>query len=193
MRNPRTTRPGRVTPERPGARIAVRLKGFGTQSLVATEPIVSTLRHLPESHLQGLQEIEYDPERIGQKAAGYFLPPRVYTPLPNLRSAAEYLPDEAKIVVYEFDSPASLYELLFHEIGHHVCRHVISGTIRKHWVTQVHPREPAVSPQGSRNALEDFAEAYALFARNPEQLRRSPAKHAFFRDEIFRSNGPKAP
>jgi hypothetical protein len=185
MRNRHAPRLRKTAPDRSGARIALRIKGFGAQSRVTTESIASALRGLPEFHLEGLQEIEYDPERMGQKATGYFLPPRVYTPLPNFRCAAEYLPDDAKIAVYEFDSEQSLYDLLFHEIGHHVCRCVISGAVRKRWVNQIHPSEPAVSPAGSRNALEDFAEAYALFVRNPERLRERPKKHAFFREEVF--------
>lgn len=174
-----------------GSAGGVRVTGFGRQRRIPLGRIAAALGALPGFHLEGLREIEYDPERLGQKATGYFLPPRVYTPLPNLGCAAEFLQDEEKIAVYRFASEEELLHLLYHEIGHHVCQRVLGGSARKRWVTEIHPRSGPVSAAGARNAREDFAECYALYVRDPGRLRAFPAKHAFLQDEVFRADRPR--
>jgi len=177
-----------MSPKVPHTRASgVVLRGFGRQQRAPVDRIAAALETLPSFHLEGLREIEFDPERLGQKATGYFLPPRAYTSLPNFKCRAEYLEGEERIAVYAFASERELCELLHHEIGHHVCQRVIGGTLRKRWVTQIHPGAPAISAYAGRNAREDFAESYAAFALSPERLRSIPTKYAFMRDEVFAS------
>jgi hypothetical protein len=120
---------------------------------------------------------------VGPKSVGYFLSPRVYTPLPDLRCEAEYLQDEERIAAYKFADEADFLHLVLHEVGHHVCQRSIGGNLRKRWVTQIYPATAAVSRASAR---KDFAESYALFAINPERLRAFPQQYTFMRDEVLR-------
>lgn len=168
-------------------KFALHLKGFDQQRLVTVEHIVAVIKALPDFHLEGLQSIEYDPDRLSQKAIGYFLAPRVPTALPNLRSRGEYLQDDLRIMIYAFDSEAELLHVLHHEIAHHVYHRVIDGALRKRWVTQIRSSTPATTNYGERNASEDFAETYAIYVLARARLHSTPAKLAFMQTEIFRA------
>jgi hypothetical protein len=52
-------------------------------------------------------------------------------------------------------------------------------------VTGIYPRSACITPYGTVNASEDFAESYACYMRDPEALKLLPEKYAFMRDCIF--------
>lgn len=172
-------------------RVNIRLIGAEQQKTIPTDELVSILKSIPSFHLEGLKAIEFDPARIRQKSVGYFLPPRVPTPLPNLKSHAEYLQEKQTIMIYEYTTKSELLHILFHELGHHVYHRALESSQKKSWVTQIHPHNRHTTDYGARNASEDFAETYALYVLQPEKLYQLTEKYTFMRNIAFKGERPQ--
>ena len=170
--------PGEISDHR--GKLNLRITGFHQQSIVTVEEIVSAIDRLPSFHLEGLREIRFAPEDLIYHSSDYY---EAHLPGPR---KAEFRQPERRILIYDFDSKSMFYQLLYHEIGHFVYFLAINSVVKKQWVTKVHPGLPSTTPYGSRNFAEDFAESYACFVRDQEDLRRRlPEKWQFMRDKVF--------
>jgi hypothetical protein len=96
-----------------------------------------------------------------------------------------FLHDKRQILVFSFDDAAELQHILYHEIGHHVFDRVLESTLRKKWVTLINPDSRHVTRYATIDPLEDFAECYAMFVRDPKKLQTIHAKYTFLRDHVF--------
>src|SRR5262245_56264249 len=100
-------------------RLNLRLAGFSRQDVVAVDDVVRAVDLVPAFHLEGLREIVYLPEA----APGYGPYPSDYGPYPGSdfgcsRPRGEFLQEERRIYVYDFDGPEMFFHMLLHEIGH---------------------------------------------------------------------------
>jgi len=163
----------------PQRSVSVLVSGFSRQSAVRIEEIASTIESVPDFHLTGLDEIIYDPD--WETPSAYELQasncPR--------KSKGVFLHDKRQILVFSFDDPDELEHILFHEIGHHVFDRVLESTLRKKWVTLINPDSRHVTRYATLDPLEDFAECYAMFMRNPKKLETIHTKYSFLRDHVF--------
>ena len=82
-------------------------------------------------------------------------------------------------------SRRELFHALFHELGHFVYFRIISSVDKKQWVTRIYKSAAPVSKYGSRNAAEDFAEAFSLTLLDVEAMRKWTAKNAYIRDVVL--------
>lgn len=156
------------------------LSGFSRQEIVPVDDIVSAIDRLPAFHLEGLREIVYLPE-YAPEASALFCPS-----LPRAEPKGEFIQRERRIFVYEFDSAAMFFHMLYHEIGHFVFFLVIGSRVKKRWVTEVFPGSACVTRYARVNPWEDFAETYAYYLLHPQVLQTElPEKHAFMRECVF--------
>lgn len=161
----------------------LRLTGFSRQDVVAVDDIVRAIDLLPGFHLAGLREIVYLPE-----AAPGFSPMSQYG-FSCSRPRAEFLQQERRIYVYDFDDADMFFHMLAHEIGHFVFFLVIGSRVKKHWVVDLFPSSACVTAYAESSATEDFAETYAYYLLDPDLLQREfPVKRAFMRDYVFSGN-----
>jgi len=172
---------GSFTRDAPGTgRLNLLLSGFSRQEIVPVDDIVRAIDALPAFRLEGLREIVYLPE-YAPEASPLFCPI-----LPHSEPKGEFIQRERRIFVYEFDSAAMFFHMLYHEIGHFVFFLVIGGRVKKRWVTELFPGSACVTRYARVNPWEDFAETYAYYLLHPEVLEReSCEKHAFMRDCVF--------
>lgn len=157
----------------------VLISGFARQSQLSIEDIAAIVDSVPAFHLSGLDMITYDPGWETKSAQAL-----LDASCPK-RTKAVYIGAERRILVFNFDNASELRHALYHEIGHHIFERVISGALRKRWVTDITPNSNFVTPYAASNSDEDFAESYAIFLHDAERLREIPKKYAFLRDEIF--------
>jgi len=161
-------------------RLNLRLAGFSRQDVVAVDDIVRAVDLVPAFHLEGLREIVYLPEAAPGPS-----------PYPEYdfgcsRPRGEFLQEERRIYVYDFDGPEMFFHMLLHEIGHYVFFLVIGSRVKKHWVVHLYPGSSCITPYAETSAIEDFAESYAYYVLDPDALAREYAvKHAFMRDYVF--------
>ena len=165
------------------SRVELWLAGFSAQNVVTTDEIVAAVDRVPSDQLEGLRGIIYDPDRVTQELAQLPEPWR-------FRVKGAFFKSERCIVVYEFPTRPRFEHILYHEIGHYVFQYILDSFRRKHWVTELYPDSPHVTPVASRNANEDFAESYATFLCDPQSLLQIPKKHAFMRAEVFERRKP---
>jgi hypothetical protein len=159
-------------------RLNLRLAGFSRQDMVAVDDVVRAVDLVPAFHLAGLREIVYLPE-----AAPGVSP---YGPFACSRPKGEFLQEERRIYIYDFDGPDMFFHMLLHEIGHFVFFLAIGSRVKKHWVVHVFPGSTCVTPYAESSAIEDFAETYAYYVLDPDALAAQHAvKHAFMRDFVF--------
>lgn len=162
-------------------KIRLRLSGFSLQQVVSVDDILRALDPLPAFHLEGLQEIAFEPWGMPGAASESLLPAGL-----RQRVRGEFVQQQRRIVLYALDSPAAALHVLLHEIGHHVFFLALNSRVKKRWVTQIYPHSPCATDYGARNACEDFSESYALYQTDPQRLvRLVPEKHAFMRDWVF--------
>lgn len=173
----KTRQPADIGLETP--RLRLLITGFEAQALVTTREIVEAVDRLPAFHLEHLREISYEPWPEGSlplagghEGGGW---PRY----------GEYLQRSRKITLYYFSDRTLFYQMLFHEIGHHVFFLILNSRIKKHWVTVLHRAAPCITPYAASSPSEDFAESYAAFVLNPEELKRIPEKYDYMRDAVF--------
>lgn len=157
----------------------VLVSGFAGHPLASIEDIAAIIDVLPAAHLAGLDEIIYDPK--------WETPSALELLDTNLsrKSKAVYLRQSRKILVFAFDDLAQLRHILYHEIGHHVFDRLLESRLRKRWVTLLNPDSRHVTRYAKRNALEDFAESYAIFVDDPKRLNEAYRKYVFLRDKVF--------
>lgn len=160
--------------------INIELWGFRDCPLVKPMAIARALQHLPPHQLEGLKKIAYD-EKV-------FIPGlRRWIRLQGRsRHRGSYDHNEQTITLHKCSHREQLFHTLFHELGHFVYFRIISSFEKKQWVKEIYRQEPAVTPYGRRNAAEDFAEAYALYVRDPQRLSEFRLKCAYMRSIVFR-------
>lgn len=162
-------------------KIRLRITGFYQQRVVAIEDILRTIDVLPGFHLEGLQEIAFEPWATPGAFSDTYVPQGLRS-----RVRGEFVQTQRRIVIYAVDNRELALHVLLHEIGHYVFFLTLNSRVKKRWVTELYPRLPPTTPYGGRNACEDFSEAYALYQTDPGQLQtRVPEKHAFLRDWVF--------
>lgn len=164
---------------RPKRKLDLLVSGFGQQDIVTTPEIIQMIDQLPRFHLEGLRSISYEPEQeplrtLAPGLAGF-----------TATRHAEFLQRQRTIIIYHFNSPELLWHLLYHEIGHYVFFLIISSKIKKHWVVNIYPHSQCITKYAGVSAQEDFAESYAIFARQPEALKAIPEKYEFMRQQVF--------
>jgi len=159
------------------SKVELLVSGFGYQQLVPVDDIVDAVMKLPQSHIQKIQVIKFDPN----KNISFLLRHQRVGP-----QLGEYLLNYKSIVVYQFNSRHECFHVLFHEVGHHVYFQAITSFQKKEWVTEVYPAEPGVTPLGKKNACEDFAESYALYVNEPNRLKPFVRKYRFI-DSLFKN------
>lgn len=165
---------------KPDGRINLKINGFELQSIVPTQYIVTEIDRIPSHHLAGLKEIRYDPYR---ETLNWLNNASVISESPHTKGM--YLQGFRTIAIYNFNSKEQLFTILFHELGHYVYYTIIDSTVKKEWVTEVHTVKKYVSKYARRNASEDFAESYAQFLLNPNNLLHIPQKYNFIRNAVF--------
>ncbi len=162
-----------------GRKIHLQLTGFSQQSYFSIDRVVQAVDVLPAFHLEGLREISY----LSNYQARIEL---IYSPNPDfVRRRGAFIQRERRIIIYNIDSPALFFHVLYHEIGHYVFFLTLSSVVKKQWVTQIFPKSDCVTVYASTNPSEDFAESYACYVREPERLATIPKKFAFMRDHVF--------
>jgi len=135
---------------------------------------------VPAFHLEGLREIVYLPEAAPGEAQS------ALHAFACSRPRGEFLQEERRIYIYDFDGAEMFFHMLLHEIGHFVFFLVIGSRVKKHWVVHLYPGSSCITPYAQTSAIEDFAETYAWYVLDSEALARGHAvKHAFMRDFVF--------
>lgn len=162
--------------------IHIHVRGLDLQDIVTTDDIVSALEALPNSHISGLREIRFDPDRETDQSFPAFIPKRI-----SARLKAKYRTWQRAITLYQFDHKKEFFHLLYHEIGHFVYFQIIDSKEKKRWVTEIYPGKGFVSPVASRNAAEDFAESYAFYVLDPGHLAKQHEKNQFMRTNVFKN------
>ena len=163
----------------PTGKLNLRIAGFSRQQIVSVPQIVSAIDILPNHHLQGLREIVYAPEWLGNH------PYQIYEARPWGSKKGEFIQKDRKIIFFDFDNLSLFYQILYHEIGHFVFFLALNSRVKKQWVTEIFPNSACISEYASTNASEDFAESYASYVRDPAALQQLPVKFAFMRDWVF--------
>lgn len=159
--------------------LRLRIAGFGRQDLVQVSQIVAAIDLLPNHHLEGLREIVYAPDGLPDES------PQTWWGRPPSARKGEFRQKQRSIVLYEIDSLDLFYHVLYHEIGHFVFFLALNSSVKKRWVTEIFPHSECITPYGTLNASEDFAESYACFVNDPTRLQKLPSKFAYMRDWVF--------
>jgi hypothetical protein len=163
--------------------INIELWGFRRCKLARPLAIAQALQLVPAHHLEGLKKIAYEERALVPGLTRWVRLPR------RSRHRGRYDQDEQAITLHWCRDREELFHALFHELGHFVYFRILSSYDKKHWVTEVHRRDPPVSAYGRRNAAEDFAEAYAFFVRAPGELAERGHKYRFMRETVFKDRG----
>jgi hypothetical protein len=155
------------------------ISGFGQQNTVDVRQIVAAIDILPNHHLVGLRDIVYAPFGMPSES------PHVFWDRPPPTRRGEFQQKQRRIVIYAIESSDLFYHVLYHEIGHFVFFLALNSRVKKRWVTAIFPQSQCVTPYGTLNASEDFAESYACYVREPERLQLFPAKFDYMRNWVF--------
>ena len=146
--------------------IRIALIGFGRQKKISEDQIIQALALLPDDHLVDLLCVKYDPDR-------------------DIKYSGWYDPNQKGIVIFRFKDEWDFYQLLYHEIAHHVFDNVLSVDERYRWVNEISRFEGSVSSYALKNTQEDFAETYAQYACGPMWLIGMPEKFRFMNEVVF--------
>ena len=166
--------------DRPVASVNLAIRGFSDQSQVPVETIVRWLEALPNFHLAGLDAVIFDPKRRLDPTLADL--PLLATPTHK----GQFVKADRQVLIHDFATADELQHILYHEIGHHVFERVLSTTQRHHWVLELSRRTSArITRYARRNALEDFAESYAVFVTDPGRVENLHRKYTFLREEVF--------
>ena len=147
-------------------KVRVALIGFGQQKTVSEDQIIRALGLLPDAHLADLLCVKYDPYR-------------------DIRFSGWYDPGQKGIVIFQFRNEWDFYQLLYHEIAHHVFYNYLSIDERYVWVNELSRFEGHVSSYALKNTQEDFAETYAQYVCSPMRLLEMPVKYLFMNEVVF--------
>jgi len=146
--------------------IRVALIGFHLQKKISEDQIIRALTLLPGEHLVDLLCVKYDPFR-------------------DIKFAGWYDPSQKRIVVFQFRNEWDFYQLLYHEIAHHVFYNYLTIDERYVWVNEISRFEEHVSSYALKNTHEDFAETYAQYVCSPMRLLKMPVKYLFMNEVVF--------
>jgi hypothetical protein len=160
--------------------VSLTIRGFSDQSQISVEQIIHWLEAVPASHLVGLGAIIYDPLRhLDATEFDSSLHP-------SALHKAQYVKTEQRILVHGFSDRAELQHILYHELGHHVWDCVLNTALRRQWILELSQRHAQrITRYARRNALEDFAESYAIFLHDPARLEPLRHKYTFLRNMVF--------
>jgi hypothetical protein len=174
------------TPEPTRINCINNVTDFEASGLITNEQVQVYLREtLPLSHLDNCRIIRYIPQLVevySTPAAGKFIP--------LFRHISVYA------VPSELYSQAELLETLIHEVGHNAYFNIRleNKELAKQW-DELHRQSHVtfageglgfVSEYARTDELEDFAESYAAYIRNPAGLKlASPQKYDFMRQTVF--------
>ena len=147
-------------------KVRIALIGFLRQELISADQIVQALALLPDRHLADLLCVKYDPDR-------------------NVKFSGWYDPNQKGIEVFWFKDEWDFYQLLYHEIAHHVFHNALTIDERAMWVNEISPLEGHVSTYAEKNTSEDFAETYALYVLGPVHLLDFQVKFLFMNQVVF--------
>lgn len=147
-------------------KIRVALIGFYLQKKISANQIIRALTLLPDEHLVDLHFVKYDPWRDPKPAGCYHL-------------------SQKGIVVFQFRNEWDFYQLLYHEIAHHVFYNYLTIDERYVWVNEISRFEGHVSSYALKNTHEDFAETYAQYVCSPMRLLEMPVKYLFMNEVVF--------
>jgi hypothetical protein len=151
------------------------IKDFNRQNILSPDEVAMYVNALPRAHLRGLQTILYKPVHEFRQ---------LNIPIDQGCKGA-FFPEFQSIIIFNLVDKSLAPHIIYHEIGHYVFHRVIDSYIRKEWTTRVHPFSPPTSVYGGRNAVEDFAETYAVYARDPRLVAKNIARQGFMRNKIF--------
>ena len=165
-------------------KIKLFLTGFKKQNIISVDDIVNAVDRLPDSHLQGLHELIYDPLRSSLENVDY----SQWVLLS--KSKGSFCQQQRAVTIYDFDDKQMFHQVLYHEIGHYVFYLIIDSVMKKHWVTKLFPNSKYITKYASRNGSEDFAESYAAYVLNPKELIKIPSKYYFIQNKIFKGFRP---
>lgn len=154
-------------------KVRIALIGFLRQELISADQIVQALSLLPDRHLADLLCVKYDPDR-------------------NVKFSGWYDPNQKGIEVFCFKDEWDFYQLLYHEIAHHVFHNALTIDERAMWVNEISPLEGHVSTYAEKNTSEDFAETYALYVLGPVHLLDFQVKFLFMNQVVFSGYIPDA-
>ena len=146
--------------------IRIALIGFGRQKKISEDQIIQALALLPDDHLVDLLCVKYDPDR-------------------DIEYSGWYDPNQKGIIIFRFKDEWDFYQLLYHEIAHHVFDNVLSVDERYSWVNEISRFEGYVSYYAQKNTQEDFAETYAQHVCGPMWLIGMPEKFRFMNEVVF--------
>ncbi len=151
------------------------IKDFNRQSIVSPEAVAAYVNALPRAHLRGLQTILYKPAHELRQ---------LHIPIEQSCKGA-FFPEFQSIIIFNLVDKSLAPHIIYHEIGHYVFHRVINSYVKKEWTTRIYSSSPPVSVYGGRNPVEDFAEAYAFYAQDPQLIAKNPVKQRFMRNKIF--------
>ncbi|MDP7010670.1 MAG: hypothetical protein QF685_04765 [Verrucomicrobiota bacterium] len=154
-------------------KVRVALIGFGQQKTVSEDQIIRALGLLPDAHLADLLCVKYDPYR-------------------DIRFSGWYDPGQKGITIFRFMDEWDFYQLLYHEIAHHVFDNVLSINERYTWVNEISRSEGYVSSYALKNTQEDFAESYSLYVFGPALLLGFREKFRFMKQVVFSGYAPNS-
>ena len=146
--------------------IRIALIGFGQQKKISEDQIIQALALLPDDHLVDLLCVKYDPDR-------------------DIEYSGWYDPNQKGIIIFRFKDEWDFYQLLYHEIAHHVFDNVLSVDEHYLWVNEISRFEGYVSSYALKNTQEDFAETYSQYVRGPMWLIEMPEKFRFMNEVVF--------
>jgi hypothetical protein len=146
--------------------IRVALIGFHLQKKISANQIIRALTLLPGEHLVDLLCVKYDPFR-------------------DIKFAGWYDLSQKGIVIFKFEDEWDFYQILYHEIAHHVFYRILTIDERYRWVNEISRSEGHVSNYARKNTHEDFAETYAQYICGPMWLFRMPRKFRFMNEVVF--------
>ena len=147
-------------------KIRVALIGFGQQKTILEDQIIQALALLPDDHLVDLLCVKFDPCR-------------------DVKFSGWYDPNQKGIVIFRFKDEWDFYQLLYHEIAHHVFDNILTINERYFWVNKISRSEGHVSSYAQKNTQEDFAETYSQYVRGPMWLIEMPEKFRFMNEVVF--------
>jgi hypothetical protein len=153
----------------------MKIIAFDQQHMISDSSLVDAIHTLPEHHYSGIKAIRYAPKGLAMYGMGG----------PGKMTSGVYYTDLKSIVIRQFSDRRDFYEVLYHEIGHHVFRHVLSIDQRYEWVSKICPGLPGITDYATHNASEDFAESYMTFHLYPGLLRTIKEKYTFMEAEVF--------
>lgn len=148
------------------------IRGFKEQNLIDLNALTELIRSLPAAHLEQLQEIMYLPK-------GRYIYPALNSP-PSVKG--EYDQETLSVYIFSCRSREELIHVLFHEIGHHVYYKYLTFSQRQLWGKAFLGERAPITRYAGKNAVEDFAESYAIFVQGNKAFCAQPVRKHLLTD-----------